>query len=159
MPRKKVFKEWTKVVQALGEGRQQIILRKGGIIEENGSFSVQEDDFLLLPTLYHQQNEKIKQSWLNEVGEEDIYYQNHQQVWIRFEAFVKEVRQINSWKELAKLDDQHVWREDVIQERYERWQEHQVTLLVVDVKKLEPPILLDLLPEHGGCKSWIEIDF
>lgn len=156
--KKVFFKEWSKVVEALGKGKQQIILRKGGIIEENNVFSVKEKEFLLLPTLYHQQNEQIKESWLKEVGEEDIYYVNPHQVWVYFKAVVQEVAQITSWEELQKMNDLHVWKESVIKERYERWQEHEVTLLKVEVETLEKPILLDLLPEYGGCKSWIEID-
>ena len=152
------FKEWSKIVEALGKNKQQIILRKGGIIEENGIFSVKESSFLLLPTLFHQQNELIKEDWLQEVGTDDIYYQNPHQVWIHFEAHVQQVQQISTWEELQKLDNQHVWKESVIRERYERWGENQVTLLKVAVEKLEQPILLDLLPEYGGCKSWIEVE-
>jgi hypothetical protein len=156
--KKVAFKEWSKVVEALGQGQQQIILRKGGIIEEDDIFTVKEKEFLLLPTLYHQQNEKIKSSWLEEVGEDDIYYENQAQVWIHFQAIVEEVKEVTSWEELKALEHLHVWNEEVIQERYNRWQEHQVTLLKVQVQKLEKPILLDLLPEYGGCKSWIEIE-
>lgn len=156
--KKIAFKEWSKVVEALGKGKQQIILRKGGIIEEDDIFTVKEKEFLLLPTLYHQQNEKIKSSWLEEVGGEDIYYENPTQVWIHFQAIVENVKEVTSWEELKALEHLHVWNEDVIQERYNRWQEHQVTLLQVQVQKLEKPILLDLLPEYGGCKSWIEIE-
>ncbi len=156
--KKVAFKEWSKMVEALGTGKQSIILRKGGIIEENDTFTIKEKEFLLLPTLYHQQNEKIKKDWLTQVGEEDIYYENPQQVWIHFEAKVEEVKEITSWKELKALEHLHVWDEEVIKERYHRWQEHQVTLLKVNVQKLENPILLELLPEYGGCKSWIEIE-
>ena len=156
--KKIAFKEWSKVVQALGVGKQKIILRKGGIIEENDTFSVKEKEFLLLPTLYHQQDEKVKKSWLKTVGDEDIYYEDTYKVWIHFEAKVQEVKEITSWDELKALEHLHVWNEEVIRERYNRWQEHQVTLLRVAVNKLETPILLDLLPAHGGCKSWIEID-
>lgn len=156
--KKLFFKEWSKVVQALGTGKQQIILRKGGIIEENNAFSVKEKEFLLLPTLYHQQNQYIKESWLKEVGDEDIYYKNPHQVWVNFQAIVQEVKQITSWEELQKVHNLHVWKELVVKERYERWQTHEVTLLKVTVTTLEQPILLDLLPEHGGCKSWIEVD-
>ena len=53
------FKEWAIVVEALGRGEQIVILRKGGIREDRRGFQVEHSEFLLLPTLYHQQRESV----------------------------------------------------------------------------------------------------
>src|SRR5256885_14567400 len=53
------FKEWAVVVDALGRGEQIVILRKGGISEGPGGFQVEHPQFLLFPTLYHQQRESV----------------------------------------------------------------------------------------------------
>lgn len=53
------FKEWAVVVDALGRGDQIVILRKGGISEGAGGFQVEHPQFLLFPTLYHQQREHV----------------------------------------------------------------------------------------------------
>src|SRR5438093_12862091 len=51
------FKEWAVICEALGQGKQAIILRKGGIAEE---FAVEETRFWLYPTFVHQQNDGIQ---------------------------------------------------------------------------------------------------
>ena len=48
------FKEWAVICRALITGRQDIILRKGGIVEPGGSFQLLADEFYLFPTFVHQ---------------------------------------------------------------------------------------------------------
>jgi len=44
------LKEWAVTCRALAEGRQAILLRKGGIGEAGGAFQVEHTRFWLLPT-------------------------------------------------------------------------------------------------------------
>ncbi|MCX7421045.1 MAG: DUF1802 family protein, partial [Planctomycetia bacterium] len=53
------FKEWAVVCAALAQGRQSLILRKGGIHEGCESFRVQHDEFWLYPTAFHQQADDV----------------------------------------------------------------------------------------------------
>src|SRR6476646_1534337 len=53
------FKEWAAVCEALGRGRQSIILRKGGIAEGRDGFSFKHREFFLFPTWFHEQPEKV----------------------------------------------------------------------------------------------------
>ena len=53
------FKEWAIVVDALGRGEQILILRKGGISEGRDGFRLEHSQFLLFPTLFHQQRESV----------------------------------------------------------------------------------------------------
>src|SRR5947208_2895526 len=50
------FKEWAVICRALAEGRQALILRKGGIAEDGGRFRPEHDRFLLYPTHFHEQH-------------------------------------------------------------------------------------------------------
>ena len=54
------FKEWALVSDALGRGGQSMILRKGGIAEGRAGFRFQHPEFLLLPTLFHEQAAKLR---------------------------------------------------------------------------------------------------
>ena len=54
------FKEWAVICEALGEGRQVLILRKGGIAEARGEFTIEHRRFWLFPTYVHQQSSGIK---------------------------------------------------------------------------------------------------
>ncbi|HKS37709.1 MAG TPA: DUF1802 family protein, partial [Verrucomicrobiae bacterium] len=46
-------------MDALGRGEQIIILRKGGITERRGGFKPEHAEFLLFPTLFHQQRDSV----------------------------------------------------------------------------------------------------
>src|SRR5258707_4808384 len=48
------FKEWAVICQALAEGRQALILRKGGIAEHGGGFRVEPTPFWLYPPYFHE---------------------------------------------------------------------------------------------------------
>ena len=41
------LKEWATVVKALENGKQTVILRKGGILETDSGFNVESKEFLL----------------------------------------------------------------------------------------------------------------
>ena len=53
------FKEWAVVCQALAEGRQAVVLRKGGIAEASGEFQIEHTRFWLYPTYVHQQRDGV----------------------------------------------------------------------------------------------------
>ena len=52
------FKEWAIVCEAIGSGRQSIMLRKGGIAEGRDGFAFKHRGFFLFPTWFHEQLEK-----------------------------------------------------------------------------------------------------
>ena len=54
------FKEWASIVNALAQGKQIIILRKGGIREDAGEFQVEHGEFFLFPTYEHQNEADLK---------------------------------------------------------------------------------------------------
>src|SRR5438874_2136063 len=58
-PLQHAFKEWAVICRALAEGRQALILRKGGIAEKGGSFQLEHTRFWLFPTYVHQQRDGI----------------------------------------------------------------------------------------------------
>src|SRR6201995_3606239 len=53
------FKEWSAVCHAILEGRQTVIIRKGGIAEGRDGFSFKHSEFYLFPTSFHYQGDKI----------------------------------------------------------------------------------------------------
>ncbi|HVZ81376.1 MAG TPA: DUF1802 family protein, partial [bacterium] len=57
------LKEWAVVLKALEEGKQTILLRKGGIAEEGGEFKPEHPEFFLYPTFEHETPAAIKADW------------------------------------------------------------------------------------------------
>ena len=56
------LKEWASAIQALENGRQIMVMRKGGIVEETKHFELKSPAFYLYPTYEHQRKELIKSS-------------------------------------------------------------------------------------------------
>ena len=58
------LKEWAIVCKALEEGKQILLLRKGGIMEYKQGFEVRHEKFLLYPTYEHQSKHLIRQEYV-----------------------------------------------------------------------------------------------
>jgi hypothetical protein len=152
------FKEWAIVVDALGRGDQIILLRKGGLREGRGGFQVEQTEFLLFPTMFHQQREAViptAQARYDEIAPTlpgaDV---------LRLEYFCRlaDWRLLDSIESTAQLRGQHIWREEVIGERFEWGKSKQIHALAVRVFRLPKRIELPMTPAYGGCKSWVDLD-
>ncbi|HTH47122.1 MAG TPA: DUF1802 family protein [Candidatus Limnocylindria bacterium] len=151
------FKEWAIVVDALGRGRQSVILRKGGIAEGRGGFRPEHPRFLLFPTLFHQQREQV-------VPEAQARYDaiaadlpGPETLRLEYFAEVAAWRKVASLAEVEKLRGQHIWRDELIAERFDWGKEQAIYALALRVWRLPQRIDLPMLPAYGGCKSWIEV--
>jgi hypothetical protein len=151
------FKEWAIIVDALSSGVQTIILRKGGISEGKGGFKVEHPEFLLFPTLFHQQRESV-------VTPAQVRYDQIAPAFpppgiLRIEAFarVARVETVTSLEQLASLRPFHIWRDEVVRERFDWSRQKLIHFLVVRTFRLVEPLEMPLLESYGGCKSWIEL--
>lgn len=150
------FKEWSYIVDALGKGRQSIILRKGGIAEEDSDFKIKDSRFLLFPTLFHQAEQYIKPEW-GKLLKGDRFHLPENKVQLHYYAEVVDQKILKDWNQVKKLNDWHAWTEDRIKERFERW-DQSIQLLVVQVFDLAVKQEIELKPQYGGCTSWVELD-
>ncbi len=152
------FKEWTIIVDALNQGDQILILRKGGIREGKAGFQVVADRFWLFPTQFHQQREAVIESAQQRYDR--IRPAETEEDTVRVESFVEVVasHQVADWNAIAQLNDQHVWRESVIRERFDWGQEKAVFALIVRVYRAAEPVTIPMLPKYGGCRSWVELE-
>ena len=57
------LKEWAVITRALACGEQFLILRKGGIREQQKRFVLEGNRFLLYPTYEHQSADLLKPQW------------------------------------------------------------------------------------------------
>lgn len=151
------FKEWAVVVDALGRGDQIIILRKGGLSEGRGGFELEYNRFLLFPTLFHQQRESVQPE---AQARYDALAPLLSPDRVRFEYYAEVV----DWKFLdslvmaERLRGQHVWRDEVIRERFDWGKSKSIYALAVRAFRLAQPVELPLRPAYGGCKSWVDLE-
>ena len=159
------FKEWEVVCQALGAGRQTVILRKGGIHEGREGFAWKHERFALFPTRFHAQSEGVKAAdWARFGGQGLTEWQEGELVPIQWECLVTQAVTLESWEEVKALDEQHVWTEEVIRERFD-WETkgmkgQSLHAAFVEVREISEK--LNIVYEkkcHGGCRSWLELDF
>ena len=151
------FKEWAIVVDALGRGEQIFILRKGGIHEGRGGFQMEHSEFLFFPTLFHQQRESVVASAQARYDEIAPHFPPPNILRLEYWAKVIEHHRLENFKAVQRLAGQHIWREEVLADRFEWGREQGIVAIVVRVHRLPIAIELPMLPEYGGCKSWIEV--
>lgn len=152
------FKEWAAVCEALADGSQTLILRKGGIVEDGGEFRPDHPLFLMVPTYWHQLESGIKSTKLEYLKRANDHKPSDDKFVIRHAAKVYRSLQVDSLESLRRLDPFHIWSTEIIDERFHRWEKDIVHAMIVRVYELSRPLTLDILPEHRGCKSWIKLD-
>ena len=151
------FKEWAVICRALITGRQDIILRKGGIVEPGGSFQLLADEFYLFPTFVHQSKDHLIPSAQDLLITIDEDRPPEGTVEFRHRIHVTESFTICEPEELAALRPRHVWSDAIVTERFHRW-EQNLHVMVVTVHPVTPAICIPWEDSYSGCKSWITFD-
>jgi hypothetical protein len=151
------FKEWAIVVDALARGEQIIVLRKGGISEGVGGFKAEHQQFLLFPTLFHQQRESVIERAQGRFDQIAPAFPPAAELHIESFAEVVDARQLRTLEAAQTLRGQHIWRDEVIAERFDWGRSKEIYVMALRVFRLPQKRIVPLLPAYGGCKSWIEL--
>lgn len=146
------FKEWAIVCEALGSGRQSVILRKGGIAEGRDGFAFLHREFFLFPTRFHETLEKTTLP-----PETSLPLQPEGVLEIRFAATIEWACFVSSPEQLALLRDFHILREEVVEERFRFGEPAGIHIGFAKVCRLSTPWVLPMEKRFGGCRSWVEL--
>ncbi|WP_396932232.1 DUF1802 family protein [Mycolicibacterium sp.] len=149
------LKEWSAAVHALLDGRQTVLLRKGGIHEKR--FAVAADEFLLFPTVAHSHADRVRPEHRDLLAEtETDSTETH--IVIRAAAKVVAAVAVSNADGLAGIEDLHIWTAESVQaDRLDFRPRHQLTVLVVQAVALAEPIRLAREPHYRGCTSWVQL--
>ena len=134
------LKEWAAAVHALLDGRQTVLLRKGGIGEKR--FAVESGEFLLFPTVAHSHAERVRPEHrdLLDAAAPDS---TDDCVVIRAAATVVAAVAVHRDEGLAEIEDLHIWTaESVRTDRLDFRPRHRLTALVVQAVPLVEPVRL-----------------
>ena len=152
------LKEWAIVCKGLEEGRQIILLRKGGIMERKHGFELRHNDFYMFPTYEHQSKELLQQEYankfesiLNDKPGDDLNT-------IYLYAKVILITETFSRKMLHDLRDFHIWNEKYINARMDYNPEKPLSIILLRVYRLNRTISVTLSPQQAGCRSWIDFE-
>ena len=145
------FKEWALVCAALGDGRQSVIVRKGGIAEGRDGFQFRHREFFLFPTFFHEQLERTR------LRETALPERRPNEIEIRFFARIEETSVVDDWEKARALAPFHILQESVVRERFDYHDAPGLQVVLVRVFRLEPVWRLADGPRYGGCRSWVEL--
>lgn len=157
------LKEWSIICKAMEEGKQTLLLRKGGILEYKKGFEISQKLFLLYPTLEHQAAEYLQSNYLQEY--ELLLKRNSSESvqdkvnTLRIIARIEAMQEFHDNELLSKLEKYHIWNEKYVNMRMNYNPKKPMNALLLRIFKLSQPISIDVNPEWAGCKSWIDIEF
>ena len=152
------FKEWAAVCRALAEGRQALILRKGGIAEEGGVFKPEYDRFWLYPGYFHEQaHTGLKPEFLPLIDAAEAERPPAGVLRLTHFAEVTNVRFVDRLEDALKLDPLHVWSEETVRQRF-HYRTPGLYVLDVRVFRSRTPAELPENPAYAGCKTWVVLD-
>ena len=154
---KHALKEWAVICRALAEGRQALILRKGGIAETGGEFELEHRRFWLFPTYLHQHAEGLKPDAqpLLEAAEADKPPAGV--VRLSHFAEVAGIYHVHDLVGALKIDPLHLWSEEAVRARFAY---RRPGLFVVPLRVYRAPEAFEL-PDtayYAGCKSWVGLE-
>lgn len=171
------LKEWAIICKALEDGKQMLLLRKGGIMEYRKGFEVKHNEFLLYPTFEHQSIESIKAEYkekIKEISEEHniSYYNNNRKkidkndnnfntasnIIIKLLAKVEDVIEISDKFTISELRDYHIWSDEYVTMRMNYNPSKPMNVLLLRIYKIRKPLIVDINDKWAGCKSWIDIE-
>ena len=151
------LKEWQVTVNALTQGETILLLRKGGIQERGGQFTVQHDRVWLYPTLEHQQPELLKPRYAVMVKSVAAAADPPAAIALDAWAEVVAVMPVRDQVSAYNLLPWHVWNQEFVTARWQWKPERPLLALVLRVHRLEVPIQIPYQAKYGGCRSWLEL--
>jgi hypothetical protein len=149
------LKDWAVAVEALGTGKQILVMRKGGIAEETRHFAVQSERFFLYPAYEHQKEELLKPEYQGEIAKtRSLWSPGKQTTTIKYFAVLHEDIEVMEEEALFRLAPHHIWTNRFAAERLKWKKKLPLHVLLLRVYKLEQPLEIPIRDEYLGCKSW-----
>lgn len=148
------LKEWSAAVHALLDGRQTVLLRKGGIHEKR--FDVLAEEFVLFPTVAHSHAQRLRpehRDLLTAAADS-----TEDAVVLRASARVIAAIEVNRPEAIGDLADLHIWTDESVRvDRLDFRPKHRLAVLVVQAGALNEPVRLARTPDFAGCSSWVQL--
>ena len=151
------LKEWSVAVDALSKGETVVLLRKGGIKEEQGKFLAQAESALLFPTFEHQKAALLKPKYQSQVVPVSSGW-HPQAIELKAWAEITEIFLTLDEEKVAALADFHIWQPQLAQERL-KWKPKQpLYVMALRVYLLSQPLSISWSDRYQGCRSWISLE-
>ena len=147
------LKEWDTVCHLLAEGRQILLLRKGGVSDENGVFHLRHRRFLLYPTFVHQRGELLKPRASDAFRPGD---ETPGRVTLPGWAEVTDVVAADD-AAVRRLDPLHCWTDRQVDLRLNYRPEAPTYVALLRAHRLPGGAGIEERADYGGCVSWVPL--
>ena len=153
------FKEWSGVCEALIEGRQTVILRKGGISEGPGpgQFAPEHSEFWLYPTWTHQAEAALRH--LGDEFDQSRTSGPNPDGSIPIPGLVRvgTVHYVSREEVLPALRQFHCLLDETVRQRF-HYRKPGLWVLAARVWRRNPGFSLRPTREQAGCMTWVLLD-
>lgn len=147
------LKEWDTQCQALVAGQSALLIRKGGIMETHDGFEVEHRRFLLYPTFLHQNPAELRPEFAGLLRDDP----RPGQIVLPALAEVVAVHRVESLEAALALEPYQALTVGAIERRFHYRNRPWVHALLLRVRPLREPLVLDETPEMLGCVSWVPL--
>jgi hypothetical protein len=154
---KHAFKEWALICQALAEGRQALILRKGGIAESTGEFQLEHTRFWLFPTYVHQQRAGIKPEALPLLERAESERPPAGTIRLSHFALVSGIYRLHDMVGALRIRGLHLWSDETVQARF-AYRSPGLYVLPVRIYRARQVTDLPDVASYAGCRTWVELE-
>ena len=135
------FKELASVCQAIGAGRQSILLRKAGLRESTAESVFESRNFYLLPTRYHEKEKG---------GPSEGFT-------ISLYVHIIQSGDLLEWPRIEKLLPLTAYDPKTIREHFDSRDEKLLHFAHIRAIRLDPVWQLPASPSLSGCRSWFQL--
>src|SRR5262245_42888854 len=154
---KHALKEWAVICQALAQGRQALLLRKGGVAETAGEFRLEHTRFWLFPTYVHQQQGGVRPEALPLLEQARAERPPAGVVRLTHFAEVSGVYHVRALVPALLLSHLHLWSDQAVEKRFS-YRTPGLYVLPVRVYRAAEGFELPDTAYYQGCRSWVELE-
>ncbi len=152
------LKEWAVLCKALEEGRQTLLIRKGGIAEKKGDFEVEHREFFFFPTYFHQKPDDLVESARADVAALEKSAPPESEIHVRLFATVEDALFVPKQESVGRLAGLHLYSDSCLDMRFHYRNKPGLWVLVLRTYKLPRETLVPNAKEYAGCISWVGLD-
>ena len=151
------LKEWAMICRELAEGRQLIVLRKGGIREPARGFNVEHSEFFLFPTYVHQNEDELIDG--ARAALPDVMRTAPPGGVVRLDLYarVAAVIEVADLDALRRLDGHHALAWNAVERRF-NYRRPGLHVIALQVFRLSEPIRAENSARYDGCRSWVTLE-
>jgi hypothetical protein len=152
------LKEWAIVCRALADGRQTLLIRKGGLEEIKAGFHVTHREFWLFPTYVHQNATDLVPAVHAEFKEVQAAQPRVGTIALQLYATLEDVVKVMDLERLRSLEGCHILSWDCVASRFQYRSKPGVHVMTVRVYRRPAVITVQNTPAYDGCVSWVDLD-